>query len=52
VQNSKEADNLEGRRLGGSRQKETMNDTVDSESVGGFQYFKRKDNEETDGFIV
>jgi len=47
--NSKEANDYEGRKMGGSWQKGTRNDIVDPGSVGGFQYFERKDNEGVDG---
>ena len=49
--NNKEVDDHEGRRMGGSWQKGSRNNTVEPDSVGGFQYFKRKDNEGFDGCI-
>jgi len=49
--NSKEFDDHEGRRMGGSWQKGTRNDMDEPDSVDGFQYFERKDNEGVDGCI-
>ena len=44
-QSSKEVGDHEGQRMGYSWQKGSRNDTAEPGSVGGFQYFKRKDNE-------
>ena len=50
--NSKESDDHEGRRMGGSWQKGTRNDTVESGNVGRFQYFEIKYNEGDGGCIA
>jgi hypothetical protein len=50
--NRKEDDGHEGQRMGGSLKKGTRNDMTEPGSVGGFQYFKRKNNEGDDGHIV
>ena len=49
--NRREANGHEGWRMGGSWKKTSRNDTAKPGSIGGFQHFKRKDNEEFDGCV-
>jgi hypothetical protein len=37
--------------MGDSRQKGSRNDTTKPGSIGGFQYFERKDNKGFDGCV-